>query len=263
MGFDMVDPVLSTRLHSSRYAARTVSSTGPLSDRHSIPIATFPRPRPPRHPLLHTASSRLVVMPDSARLPSDFCTFLKPPHIRTPPGIHPPSLNPSNPSSTSSPTPPLSTTIFTILATTALLTPPLGGLHTPPLSSEFPSPTPGCVVRPGGSTVLIARTFKPPAAAASPPTEMATTVSATASSAGEGSKRMVEKPTEMARRVIGGRIEVEDGVVDDCFPFDGYRCVAASQSSSKSGSSSPWDLRRGSRVERRARWVVRLRRGRG
>lgn len=37
----------------------------------------------------------------------------------------------------------------------------------------------------------------------------------------------------------------------------------AAQSSSKKGSSSPSDFRRGRRVERRARWVVKDRRGRG
>jgi hypothetical protein len=39
--------------------------------------------------------------------------------------------------------------------------------------------------------------------------------------------------------------------------------VEASQSSSKRGSSSFSDLRAGRRAERRARWVVRERRGRG
>jgi len=39
--------------------------------------------------------------------------------------------------------------------------------------------------------------------------------------------------------------------------------MEASQSSSKRGSSSSSDLSFGRRVERRARWVVRERRGRG
>jgi len=39
--------------------------------------------------------------------------------------------------------------------------------------------------------------------------------------------------------------------------------MAASQSSLKSGSSSCAEMGAGREVERRARWVVRLRRGRG
>jgi hypothetical protein len=66
----------------------------------------------------------------------------------------------------------------------------------------------------------------------------------------------------MTRRVIGGRavmgllVVVVDGV-------RGKRWGAAAQSSSKKGSSSPSDLRRGRRVERSARCVVRERSGRG
>jgi hypothetical protein len=72
---------------------------------------------------------------------------------------------------------------------------------------------------------------------------------------------MMLLPTAITRRVIGGRVAGE--VVDLVVEVRGKRYGAAAQSSSKKGSSSPSDLRRGRRVERRARWVVRERSGRG
>lgn len=106
--------------------------------------------------------------------------------------------------------------------------------------------------------------------------EIANTTSATESSSAEGSKRIFS-PTDITRSVIGGLlvrtvsgfdpaaavlesgIEVERPVEGE----RGYSGTAASQSSSKSGSSSFSDLRRGRRVERSARYVVRERSGRG
>lgn len=92
----------------------------------------------------------------------------------------------------------------------------------------------------------------------------ATTASATASSAWEGSKKML-LPTLMTSSVMGGRTRVG-------FVFEGvivgegrYNGTAASQSSLNSGSSSfsnPF-TGAGRWVDRRARWVVRERRGRG
>jgi len=82
----------------------------------------------------------------------------------------------------------------------------------------------------------------------------------------------------MTRRVTGGRVDVDIIVEDVVFVCDdddgffcdkvslcclGYRYGAAAQSSSKKGSSSPSDFSRGSLVARRARCVVRERRGRG
>ena len=78
----------------------------------------------------------------------------------------------------------------------------------------------------------------------------ASRASATASSGAEGSKRMFG-PAETTRRVMGGAVE------------GGYSGTAAAQSSLNSGSSSAVERRAGRRVERRARWVVRERRGRG
>lgn len=184
----------------------------------------------------------------------------------------------SKPSRTSSPTPPFSRTNLIIRATVFLFTPPRLGLHTPGASSSLvdglttndPSVapadppvatfsefgTPGCVNRDGGSTVRIDRSFRP-SDSLSRVTEMAMTVSATVISSRFGSKMMLS-PTEMTSRVTGGRIL--------CGSLDrvrGYRCSAASQSSSKKGSSSPLDFSFGSLVERRARCVVRERRGSG
>ena len=77
---------------------------------------------------------------------------------------------------------------------------------------------------------------------------------ATAISSREGSKKMLE-PTDTTRRVIGG--SGCEGAEES------YRGTAASQSSLKSGSSSASETSAGRRVDRRARWVVRDRRGTG
>ena len=99
----------------------------------------------------------------------------------------------------------------------------------------------------------------------------ATTESATASSAWEGSKNML-LPMLITSNVIGGLAVV--GFVFDVFKVGfgglvgvegGYNGTAASQSSLKRGSSSfskPF-TGAGRWVDRRARWVVRERRGRG
>lgn len=86
---------------------------------------------------------------------------------------------------------------------------------------------------------------------------IASTASATASSSLAGSKMMFG-PTAMARIMTGGLSRAEDLDVDL-----GYSGEAASQSSSKSGSSSFSDLREGRCVVRRARCVVMERRPRG
>ena len=101
----------------------------------------------------------------------------------------------------------------------------------------------------------------------------ATTASATASSEWEGSKNMLVLML-MTSNVIGGRAVVVafvfavfelgfGGLVVDV--EGGYNGTAASQSSLKRGSSSfskPF-TGAGRCVDRRARWVVRERRGRG
>jgi hypothetical protein len=74
---------------------------------------------------------------------------------------------------------------------------------------------------------------------------------------------MMLLPTAMTRRVIGGRAVVGWRLVVEEDGVRGKRWGAAAQSSSKKGSSSPSDLRRGRRVERSARCVVRERSGRG
>lgn len=91
------------------------------------------------------------------------------------------------------------------------------------------------------------------------PTETARAMSATESSSLLGSKIMFV-PTAMTSNVIGGLVYPPFTFAD---PSRGYKKTEASQSSSNMGSSSASDFRRGRRVERRARCVVRLRRGRG
>ena len=111
--------------------------------------------------------------------------------------------------------------------------------------------------------------------------EIASTDSATASSCGEGSKKMFV-PTEINSRVIGGADDliVADGLsgllaVAEASPFfdrltevegrggEGYRGRAASQSSLNSGSSSPVDTSAGSRVSSSARCMDSERSGSG
>ncbi|KAL1998695.1 hypothetical protein VTN02DRAFT_5723 [Thermoascus thermophilus] len=151
---------------------------------------------------------------------------------------------------TSSPTPPLSSTMATIRPIRLLFTPPRLGLHTPGTASSLvkraassaaavepsvvtfsESGTPGCVRRAGGSIVRMDSSFRPlpwlsPSRSLSlsysRPMEMARTASATAISSRVGSKMMLS-PTEMTRRVTGGRTGcVNDGVVVvdvGSFPF--------------------------------------------
>jgi hypothetical protein len=120
---------------------------------------------------------------------------------------------PNNPSMTSSPTPPFSTTALMIAVNTPLFIPPLGGFQTPfssvpslaakassggsgrsPVATLFKAlGIPGVVSLDGGSTVLSARSFKSISlpllfASSAKPTLIATTASATASSSFEGSK---------------------------------------------------------------------------
>lgn len=170
------------------------------------------------------------------------------------------SLKLFNPFITSSPTPSGSRTIFTNLPTIDLFIPPLAGLHTPRSSSSSVVDA-AAASRAGGSMVLSDSNRK--AALSSPvllmdreapivPTVTAQTASATASSSLAGSKKMLS-PTDITRRVNGGREPVSEA----------YKGSAASQSSLKSGSSSILDIGAGSFVASSARWVVRLRRGRG
>lgn len=79
----------------------------------------------------------------------------------------------------------------------------------------------------------------------------ASTASATASSSIQGSKMMLD-PTAIASTMTGGLSVSAEGWEW----FLGYRGTAASQSSSKSGSSSLSDFSAGRREVRRARWVV-------
>ncbi|TLS25357.1 hypothetical protein PpBr36_07175 [Pyricularia pennisetigena] len=88
--------------------------------------------------------------------------------------------------------------------------------------------------------------------------EMAMATSATASSSLDGSNMMLS-PTAVTRSVIGGR---DVAALSAVFSRE-YRNGETSQSSSKRGSSSPSDLRRGSRVASRARCVVRDSKGSG
>ena len=190
-------------------------------------------------------------------------------------GVRPTHVKPSKPPKTSTPTPPGSVHIPTILPSTSLLTPPFFAFHTP---SSPPAPAPPVSAsaaleesREGGSIVRTASNLNSSAPFADEATVTATTASATASSAWEGSKKML-LPTLMTNNVIGGlapvafvfgfELELELGVlVVDA----GYNGTAASQSSLNSGSSSfsnPF-TGAGRCVDRRARCVVRERRGRG
>ncbi len=187
-----------------------------------------------------------------------------------------PTSTPSSPSRTSSPTPPCSSTIFTIRAIVALFTPPRLGLQTPGTSSspvegltiadssaaavEFTVATfsefgiPGCVSRDGGSIVRIESSFSRPESV-SWVIEIASTASATAISSRLGSK-MLFSATEMTSRVTGGLtlcVGIEPGIELFVDLIRGYKYSAASQSSSKNGSSSPFDFSFGSFVARSAR----------
>ncbi|KAF2461107.1 hypothetical protein BDY21DRAFT_138961 [Lineolata rhizophorae] len=86
--------------------------------------------------------------------------------------------------------------------------------------------------------------------------ETARTASATASSSAEGSKTRLSA-TATTRRVTGGRAEGEEEALV------GYSGVAAAQSSLNKGSSPGSEVSAGRHVERRARCVVRERRGKG
>lgn len=85
-------------------------------------------------------------------------------------------------------------------------------------------------------------------------TEIAKTASATAISSRLGSK-MIFSPADMTSSVTGGR--TCDGAAPTLTPGTererGYTYSAASQSSSKNGSSSPWDLNFGNLVDKSAR----------
>ena len=179
----------------------------------------------------------------------------------------------SKPPKTSPPTPPRSVHLPTILPSTSLLKPPFFAFHTP---SSAPAPAPPVSAsaaleesRDGGSIVRTASKLNPSAPSSEEATVTATTASATASSAWEGSKNMLV-PTLMTNNVIGGLapvafvfgFELRLGVL---VVGGGYNGTAASQSSLKSGSSSfsnPF-TGAGRCVDRRARCVVRERRGRG
>ncbi len=182
-------------------------------------------------------------------------------------------VKPSKPPKTSAPTPPRSIHIPTIFPSTSLLTPPFFAFHTP---SSPPAPAPPVSAsaaleesRDGGSIVRTASNLNSSAPFSEEAMVTATTASATASSAWEGSKKMLV-PTLMTNNVIGGLapvafelgFEVRVGV----FVVEGgYNGTAASQSSLNSGSSSfskPF-TGAGRCVDRRARCVVRERRGRG
>lgn len=172
-------------------------------------------------------------------------------------------VKPSRPPNTSSPTPPLSTHIPTILFRTVLLIPPFVALQAPSLPpSSFPTSLAAADILDGGSIVLTASRSKP---LSSPlledaPTVTASTASATASSEWVGSKNIF-CPTDITRRVIGGRRE---GVDDLAFgEGEPQRGREASQSSLKRGSSSWVDIGAGRRAVRRARCVVKDRRGSG
>lgn len=166
-----------------------------------------------------------------------------------------------------------------IRPTSVLFSPPLGALQTPsapiPSLSQTPSAAdggavppvtglrafgiPAVVKREGGSTVRIESTRVDEWREQQ---ETAIAASATASSSAEGSNMMVSS-TVATSKVTGGKscgVEEEGEVVEF---GEGYMGMAAAQSSSKSGSSSPSDMRRGSCAVRRARFVVRDRRGRG
>ena len=147
-------------------------------------------------------------------------------------------INPSKPSSTSAPTPPRSVHIPTIPLSTSLLTPPFFFFHTP--STSLPPPDWASAAleerRDGGSIVRIARRLNPSGSFVDEEAMVtATTASATASSAWEGSKKML-LPTLMTSNVMGGL-----ALVDFAFELvveGGYNGTAASQSSLNSGSSS-------------------------
>lgn len=174
-----------------------------------------------------------------------------------------------------------------MLSKTANLVPPSGAFQTPswgnsstlccccffcddgsnvPLAAKLPVlGTPGGVSLDGGSTVRIDTSLSSRPESTSmlssafcvrtSHSDTASAESATASSSLDGSNRMLS-PTATTSSVMGG---LEPAAA----PWRGYRNGEASQSSSNMGSSSPSDLRRGSLVERRARCVVRERRGRG
>lgn len=135
-------------------------------------------------------------------------------YIQVPPFLY---VNPSKPLNTSSPTPPPSTHIFTILFTTPLPTPPLLALQLPsPSSPTWPISAAADESLEGGSIVLTASKSKPSTVIEAEDddgdgaaTVTARTASATASSAWVGSKNVLG-PTAMTRRVIGGRVAVED-----------------------------------------------------
>ncbi|QBZ53991.1 hypothetical protein PoMZ_09681 [Pyricularia oryzae] len=106
------------------------------------------------------------------------------------------------------------------------------------------------------STSISSREFA--AVTAASVIEMAMATSATASSSLDGSNTMLS-PTAVTRSVTGGR---ELAALSAVF-WREYRNGETSQSSSKRGSSSPSDLRRGSLVASSARCVVRDSKGRG
>ena len=130
---------------------------------------------------------------------------------RSPSHVPPFQLNSPKPPKTSSPTPPPSTHICTILASTLLFIPPLLAFHTPsfPPSASISAPArPTSAAeaesRDGGSIVLTANRLRPVDGDEGAPTVTASTASATASSSREASKKTLS-PTEMTRSVIGGR----------------------------------------------------------
>lgn len=185
----------------------------------------------------------------------------------------------ANAAMTSSATPPSSTTILVTFETRSRFIPPLGGVQTPDVASnslcvrasaddvgtvppvaefmEFGMP--GGVRWEGGSMVRIETMRAPVDEVVEFVHAIAKTASATASSSLHGSKMMFG-PTAMARMITGGLPICATLLVPVAF---GYRGTAASQSSSKRGSSSFSDLRAGRWVVRRARWEVMERRASG
>ncbi|TLD25181.1 hypothetical protein PspLS_06028 [Pyricularia sp. CBS 133598] len=189
-------------------------------------------------------------------------------------------------SKTSSATPPFSSTFCTIAFMTANFVPPLGGVKAGAVvvlvaatSIAVSSAAPEGVNLDGGSMTRMEsrRKFRAPtlngftapestsmssgafaAVAAASVIEMAMATSATASSSLDGSNMMLS-PTAVTRSVTGGR---ELAALSAVFLRE-YKNGETSQSSSKRGSSSPSDLRRGSLVASSARCVVRDSRGSG
>jgi hypothetical protein len=190
----------------------------------------------------------------------------------TSPTFHPTSIAASAPI-TSSATPPRSTTIFVTCEIKPRFMPPLGGVHTPefanssrcvsasalevgtvpPVAEFIEFGTPGGVRWEGGSIVRIETMRAPVDEDVEFVQATARTASATANSSLAGSKMMFE-PTAMASIMTGGFPSC--GAVLFVPACLGYSGTAASQSSSKSGSSSFSDFSAGRCVVRSARWAV-------